>query len=165
MKRNLISVPQQRSRSTFLKCRAPCAAARSLAAGAQSPPRGPPTAAAPALWGAAPQPSGLAQPHATPPSAATRNRAGQVPCHRSDRATARSDQIDRLALVVVCKRPALTYFHPTPPGSPSLLQVSINSEEVQPLTMSDHCQSGRPRPCTIENSISPCFNSAPKCRA
>jgi hypothetical protein len=30
------------------------------------------------------------------------------------------------------KRPTLTSFHPTPPGSPSLLQVSINSEEVQP---------------------------------
>jgi hypothetical protein len=28
------------------------------------------------------------------------------------------------------KRPALTSFHPTPPGSSSLLQVSINSEEV-----------------------------------
>jgi hypothetical protein len=40
-------------------------------------------------------------------------------------------QIDRLPLVVVRKRPTLTCFHPTPPGSPSLLQVSINSEEVQ----------------------------------
>ena len=29
------------------------------------------------------------------------------------------------------KRPTLTSFHPTPPGSLSLLQVSINSEEVQ----------------------------------
>src|SRR5882672_2310085 len=48
MKRNLISVPQQRSRSTFLKCRAPCAAARSLAANGRSPPRDPPTAASPA---------------------------------------------------------------------------------------------------------------------
>ena len=28
------------------------------------------------------------------------------------------------------RRPTLTFFHPTPPGSPSLLQVSINSEEV-----------------------------------
>jgi hypothetical protein len=37
-----------------------------------------------------------------------------------------------LPLVVVRKRPTLTSFHPTPPGSPSLLQVSINSEEVQP---------------------------------
>jgi hypothetical protein len=38
-----------------------------------------------------------------------------------------------LPLVVVRKRPTLTSFHPTPPGSPSLLQVSINSEEVQHL--------------------------------
>jgi hypothetical protein len=30
---------------------------------------------------------------------------------------------------VVRKRPTLTSFHPTPPGFPSLLQVSINSEE------------------------------------
>jgi hypothetical protein len=42
-----------------------------------------------------------------------------------------SDQIDRLSLVVVHKRPTLTFFHLTPPGSLSLLQVSINSEEVQ----------------------------------
>src|SRR6202022_2412309 len=79
MKRNLISDPQQRSRSTFLKCRAPCAAARSLAADERSPPRGPPTAASLALWGAAPQPSAPAQPHVVPPSAAKLNRAGQVP--------------------------------------------------------------------------------------
>src|SRR6266849_10243481 len=36
MRRNLMSVFQQRSRSTFLKCRAPYAAARSLAAGERS---------------------------------------------------------------------------------------------------------------------------------
>jgi hypothetical protein len=35
-----------------------------------------------------------------------------------------------LPLVIVRKRPTLTCFHPTPPGSSSLLQVSINSEEV-----------------------------------
>src|SRR3954453_3098808 len=78
MKRNLISVPQQRSRSTFLKGRAPYAAARSLAADERSPPRGPPTAASLALWGAASPPPALAQPHAVPPSGATLNRAGQV---------------------------------------------------------------------------------------
>src|SRR5438552_16480882 len=78
MKRNLISDPQQRSRSTFLKCRAPYAAARSLAADERSPPRGPPTAASLALWGAASPPPALAQPHAIPPSGATLNRAGQV---------------------------------------------------------------------------------------
>src|SRR2546429_7483011 len=50
--------------------------------------------------------------------------------HRPDRAAARSHQIDRLPLIVLRKRPALTSFHPTPPGSSSLLQVSINSEEV-----------------------------------
>jgi hypothetical protein len=43
----------------------------------------------------------------------------------------RGYQIDRLPLVIVRKRPTLTSFHPTSPGSPSLLQVSINSEEVQ----------------------------------
>jgi hypothetical protein len=37
-----------------------------------------------------------------------------------------------LPLVVVRKRPTLTSFHPTPPGSSSLLQVSISSEEVHP---------------------------------
>src|ERR1700751_3872051 len=51
--------------------------------------------------------------------------------HRSDRAATRCDQINRLPLVVVRKRPTLTPFHPTPPGSSSLLQVSISSEEVQ----------------------------------
>src|SRR5437899_6755434 len=50
--------------------------------------------------------------------------------HRPDRTAARSHQINRLPLVVVRKRPPLTTFHPTPPGSSSLLQVSINSEEV-----------------------------------
>src|SRR6266540_2536112 len=79
MKRNLMSELQQRSRSTFLKCRAPCASARSPAANGRSLPHGPPTAASPALSGAA----------------------------------------------------SPTSFHPTPPGSSSLLQVSINSEEVQ----------------------------------
>src|SRR6201999_1668487 len=49
-----------------------------------------------------------------------------------NRAAARSHQIDRLPLIVVRKRPTMTSFHPTPPGSPSLLQVSINSEEVHP---------------------------------
>src|SRR6266446_2651842 len=95
MKRNLISALQQRSRSTFLKCRAPCAAARSLAANGRSPPRGPPTAASPALGGAAPPPSALGQPHVVPPSAATRNRAGQVPWPPT-RSNGRSKPPDRL---------------------------------------------------------------------
>ena len=38
-------------------------------------------------------------------------------------------EINRLPLVVVRKRPLMS-FHRTPPGSSSLLQVSINSEEV-----------------------------------
>src|SRR6187401_1350395 len=95
MKRNLMSVFQQRSRSTFLKCRAPYAAVRSLAANERSLPRGPPTAASPALWGAAPPPSALARPHIVPPSGATRNRAGQAPWPRS-RSTGRSKPPDRL---------------------------------------------------------------------
>src|SRR6267378_8445098 len=53
--------------------------------------------------------------------------------HRSDRAATRCDQINRLPLVVVRKRPTSTSFHPTPPGSSSLLQVSISSEEVHSL--------------------------------
>src|SRR5882724_7189092 len=54
----------------------------------------------------------------------------KFPGHRSDRAATQCNQINRLPLVVVRKRPTLTSFHPTPPGSQSLLQVSINSEEV-----------------------------------
>src|SRR5258708_23317409 len=50
--------------------------------------------------------------------------------NRSDRAATRSHQINRLPLIVGRKRPTLTSFHSTPPGSLSLLQVSINSEEV-----------------------------------
>src|SRR6266550_2968548 len=111
MKRNLISELQQRSRSTFLKYRAPCEVARSLAANGQSPPRGPPQ-------------HGIAQ--------------TKLLGHRSDRAATRCDQINRLPLVVVRKRPTLTSFHPTPPDSSSLLQVSISSEEVH----------GGPRPLT-----------------
>src|SRR5271169_3456226 len=95
MKRNLISELQQRSQSTFLKCRAPCAAARSLVADGQSQPRDPPTAAPPALWGAAPPPSAPAQPHVVPPSAAKPNRAGQVPWPPT-RLSGRSKQPDRL---------------------------------------------------------------------
>src|SRR5205085_9787530 len=53
--------------------------------------------------------------------------------HRSDRAATRCSQINRLPLVVVRKRPKLSFFHPTPPGSSSLLQVSISSEEVHSL--------------------------------
>src|SRR5439155_12135276 len=57
--------------------------------------------------------------------------------HRPDRTAARSNQIDRLPLIVVRERSTLTCFHPTPPGSSSLLQVSINSEEVQtPVVLS-----------------------------
>src|ERR1700730_14439129 len=130
MKRNLMSELQQRSRSTFLKCRAPCATARSPVANGQSPRLDPPTAASPALWGAATPPSARAQPHVVPPNDATLNRAAELCGHRPDRATARSYKIDRLPLIVVRKRSSLTSFHTTPPGSSSLLQVSINSEEV-----------------------------------
>src|SRR3954463_1157572 len=94
MKRNLISVPQQRSRSTFLKCRAPYAAARSLAADERSPPRGPPTAAWLALWGAASPPPALAPPHAVPPCGATLNPAGQV-LGRPIRSSGHSKRPDR----------------------------------------------------------------------
>ena len=107
-----MSASQQRSRSTFLKCRAPSASARSPAANARSLPHGPP---GPTQFHPAPQ-HGLAQ--------------AKFLGHRSDRAATRSHQINRLPLIVGRKRPTLTSFHSTPPGSSSLLQVSINSEEV-----------------------------------
>jgi len=68
--------------------------------------------------------------HVVPPNAATRNRAGQVPWSPI-RLSGRSKLPDRPLAACSRKRPTLTSFHPTPPGSPSLLQVSINSEEVQ----------------------------------
>ncbi|MEY9266809.1 hypothetical protein ABIF23_006204 [Bradyrhizobium elkanii] len=121
---------------SFLKYRAPCAAARSLAANARSLPRGPPTAASPALWGAPrrrrrlqPGPSLL---HPPPQHGIAQ---AKLLGHRSDRAPARRYEVNRLPLVVVRKRPTLTSFHPTPPGSSSLLQVSINSEEVQSCSL------------------------------
>jgi hypothetical protein len=40
-------------------------------------------------------------------------------------------ETDRLPPVVVRKRPTLTSFQPTPPGSQSLLRVPIISEEVR----------------------------------
>src|ERR1700756_3047866 len=105
MKRNLISELQQRSRWTFLKYRAPCAAARPLAASGRSPPRGPPTAASPALWGAAPPPSAPALPHAALPIAAAPNRADQVPWPpiRSSGHSMRPDQP-----LAACSRPQMT---------------------------------------------------------
>src|SRR6202008_832461 len=102
IKRNLIAVFQQRSRSTFLICRAPCAAARSLAANGRSLPRGPPTAAPPALWGAASPPSAPAGPLAALPTAAAPNPAGQAPWPQilsSDRSTLRDQPL------VACNRP------------------------------------------------------------
>src|SRR5947199_10617921 len=79
MKRNLMAELEQRSRSTFLKCRAPCAAVRSPAADAKSPPPDPPTAAPPALWGAATPPSAPAQRRVALAIGAARNRAARVP--------------------------------------------------------------------------------------
>src|SRR3979409_2583087 len=79
MKRNLMSELQQRSRSTFLKCRAPCASARSPVANGQPLQLDPPTAAPPALWGAATPPSAHARPHVVPPNGATQNHAARVP--------------------------------------------------------------------------------------
>src|SRR3954465_11500473 len=102
MKRNLISVPQQRSRSTFLKCRAPYAAARSLAADERSPPRGPPTAASPALWGAAPPPA------APPPPPHTHHPHTQ-PTNKPDPSTR--------YLPPPSPRPSLPSFK-TPPARP-----------------------------------------------
>src|SRR5215831_15319032 len=105
MKRNLISDLQQRSQWTFLRYRAPCAAARSPAANARSPPRGPPTAASPALWGAASPPSAPAGPLAAPPIAAARNRAGRAPWQQI-RSSARSTLRDQP--LAACSRPKTT---------------------------------------------------------
>src|SRR5579859_5024271 len=133
MKRNLISELQQRSRWTFLKYRAPCVAARlplqasdlrrvvrrrqrRLRCGAPRRRRRLPPG--PMLLYPPPQ-YGIAQ--------------AKLLGYRSDRTATRCDQINGLPLVVVRKRPTLTSFHPTPPGSSSLLQVSISSEEVQIL--------------------------------
>src|SRR6266404_3335958 len=154
MKRNLISELQQRSRSIFLKCRAPCAAARSLAANGRSPRRGPPTARR--LRRGAPRRRRRLPPRPTLLYPPPQHGIAQAKFlgHRSDRAATRCDQINRLPLVVVRKRPTLTSFHPTPPGSPSLLQVSISSEEV-------HCQGARPeRPATAARPRQPTLASA-----
>src|SRR5438552_7289152 len=98
MKRNLISELQQRSRWTFLKCRAPYAAARSLAANGRSPPRDPPTAASPASWGAATPPSAPAWPHI----------ALSAPFDASERMLGRvSDSFQRAAPRVGMVRPLL----------------------------------------------------------
>src|SRR5712671_6291179 len=86
---------------------------------------------------------------------AARNRIAQAKFlgHRAGRAAARSHQIDRLPFVVVRKRPTLTSFHSTPPGSSSLLQVSINSEEVHPSPPPAPPPSA-PRPATAAAALS-----------
>jgi hypothetical protein len=59
------------------------------------------------------------------------------PVHVEDLAAGHADQptvLGRRHIFLIGpardKRPTLTCFHPTPPGSPILLQVPINSEEV-----------------------------------
>src|SRR3954454_16518811 len=49
---------------------------------------------------------------------------------RPDRSTTRYRQFNGLALVVLGERPTLAFWHSTPPGSLSLLQVSTHSEAV-----------------------------------
>src|SRR6266481_7837375 len=108
MKRNLMSELQQRSRSTFLKCRVPSGAAHSPAANGRSPQPGPPTTAPPAVWGAAALPSARAQPHVARPSDAIPNHAGQAPWPPS-RSTGRSKPPDRL--LAAYSRPRTTDVH------------------------------------------------------
>src|SRR6201997_549728 len=64
-----------------------------------------PTAASPALWGAAPPPSAPALPHAALPTAAAPNRADQVPWPpiRSSGHSMRPDQP-----LAACSRPQMT---------------------------------------------------------
>src|ERR1700730_4198366 len=103
MKRNLMSELQRRSRSTFLKCRAPCAIARSPAANGQSPQLGPPTAAPPALWG--PQRYrrlALGRPLVAPSTGTGQIREARVPWLP----TPPSDRSKRLG------RPPAAYSHP-----------------------------------------------------
>src|SRR5712671_1091357 len=78
MKRNLMSGVQRRSRSTFLKCRAPSATARFPAATAQSRQPGPPTAATPAMW--APRRCRRLAPRSDPlPIGSVQSRQARVP--------------------------------------------------------------------------------------
>src|ERR1700737_5355963 len=115
MKRNLTSELQQRSRSTFLKCHAPCATARSPVANEQSPRLDPPTAAPPALWGAATPPSARAQPHAVPPNGATQNRAARVLWPPTRPSAPSKLQNQPPPAYGRRKRLSLAFFHPTPP--------------------------------------------------
>jgi hypothetical protein len=71
---------------------------------------------------------------------------------RSNRAATRCDQNDRLPFVVVRKRPTLTSFHSTPPGSASLLQVCpsirrrFRSVSVSSADYAGHCAATEAKP-------------------
>jgi hypothetical protein len=54
------------------------------------------------------------------------------------------------------KRPKLTSFHPTPPGSSSLLQVSIGSEEVHRLARSKRRQRCAQHNARMPRGEQPC---------
>lgn len=57
--------------------------------------------------------------------------------HRADRATTRINQINRLPLVILGKRPPLRFLHPTPPSSPSLLHgCPPKRRRIRPGTLS-----------------------------
>ena len=129
---------RQRSRSTFLKCRAPCAAVRSPGAAGRSPKPGPPD------WrrvrGGAPRRRCRLLPEFVHPAPQHRVAQTELLGHRRDRATARHHQLNGLLLVLFGKRPTLT-FHSTPPGSMNLLQVSTRSGEVQ-CRAAEGCEAG-----------------------
>src|SRR3954454_14477440 len=65
------------------------------------------------------------------PAAQHRVAQSELLRDRPDRSTTRYRQFNGLALVVLGERSTLTFWHSTPPGSLSLLQVSTHSEEVQ----------------------------------
>src|ERR1700739_1956103 len=140
MKRNLISELQQRSRWTFLKYRAPCAAARSLAANGRSPPVGPPTPASPALGGPAPPPSAPALPHAALPTVAAPNRADQVPWPpiRSSGHSMRPDQP-----LAACSRPQMTDVDVLPSDTSWLFEPTTGVHQFGGGSENSHRRRGR----------------------
>jgi hypothetical protein len=128
-RRRLDSPPKAAVCARFLKCRAPYAVAHSLAATGDL--CGVVRRRQRRLRRGAPRRRRRSCLAVALPTAAIRNRAAKFLGHRSDRASTRCDQINRLPFVVVRKRPTLTSFHPTPAGPSSLLQLSISSDEVQ----------------------------------
>jgi hypothetical protein len=108
MKRKLITGFRQGSRSTFLKCRAPCAAVHSAGAAGRSPKPSPPTSASSAWSGATPPMSAPVGPYPNSISLLTHTPLKHIP---SSKFAADFPHIDSTASVigVLCARSAC--FH------------------------------------------------------